>query len=107
MLWPFVAIYLRSSLIDSWLVHFLALSFVLSSTNVFFASVVSACQLGRKCTRLMSSSFSFKPVIEFVISQDRIKPEDQVDSSKSSVGIDSVVLRNADSVVIANIYQRI
>lgn len=55
----------------------------------------------------MSSSFSFKPVIEFVISQDRIKPEDQVDSSKSSVGIDSVVLRNADSVVIANIYQRI
>ena len=30
-----------------------------------------------------------------------------MDLSKSSVGIDSVVLRNADGVVIASIYKRI
>ena len=55
----------------------------------------------------MSSSFSFKPAIEFAISQDKIKHEDEVDLSKSSVGIDSVVLRNAEGVVIASIYKRI
>ena len=55
----------------------------------------------------MSNSFSFKPAIEFAISQDKIKHEDEVDLSKSSVGIDSVVLRNAEGVVIASIYKRI
>ena len=55
----------------------------------------------------MSNSFSFKPAIEFAISQDKIKHENEVDLSKSSVGIDSVVLRNADGVVIASIYKRI
>ena len=55
----------------------------------------------------MSSSFSFQPAIEFAISQDKIKHENEVDLSKSSVGIDSVVLRNADGVVIASIYKRI
>ena len=84
-----------------------ALSLVVLSKTVFAASVVSACQLGRRCTRLMSSSFSFKPAIEFAISQDKIRHEDEVDLSKSSVGIDSVVLRNADGVVIASIYKRI
>ncbi len=84
-----------------------ALSFAVLSKTVFAASVVSSCQLGRRCTRLMSSSFSFKPAIEFAISQDKIKHEDEVDLSKSSVGIDSVVLRNAEGVVIASIYKRI
>ena len=55
----------------------------------------------------MTSSFSFKPAIEFAIFQDKIKHENEVDLSKSSVGIDSVVLRNADGVVIASIYKRI
>ncbi len=55
----------------------------------------------------MSSSFSFLPAIEFAISQDKIKHKDEVDLTKSSVGIDSVVLRNADGVVIASIYKRI
>ena len=82
-------------------------SFVVLSKTVFAASVVSACQLGRRCTRLMSSSFSFKPAIEFAISQDKIKHESEVDLSKCSVGIDSIVLRNADGAVIASIYKRI
>ena len=30
----------------------------------------------------------------------------EVDLSKSAVGVDSVVLRNADGVVIASIYKR-
>jgi hypothetical protein len=55
----------------------------------------------------MSSSFSFKPAIEFAISQDKIKHESEVDLSKCSVGIDSIVLRNADGAVIASIYKRI
>ena len=55
----------------------------------------------------MSNPFSFKPAIEFAISQDKIKHEDEVDLSKSSVGIDSVVLRNADGQVLASIYKRI
>ncbi len=55
----------------------------------------------------MSSSFSFQPAIEFAISQDKIKHENEVDLTKSSVGIDSVVLRNADGVVIASIYKKI
>jgi hypothetical protein len=55
----------------------------------------------------MSSSFSFKPAVEFAISQDKIKHEDEVDLSKCSVGIDSIVLRNADGAVIASIYKRI
>ena len=55
----------------------------------------------------MPRLFSFKPAIEFAISQDKIKHEDEVDLSKSSVGVDSVVLRNAEGVVIASIYKRI
>ena len=55
----------------------------------------------------MSNSFSFKPAIEFAISQDKIKHEDEVDLSKSSVGIDAVVLRNSDGQVLASIYKRI
>ena len=55
----------------------------------------------------MSNSFSFKPAIEFAISQDKIKHESEVDLSKCSVGIDSIVLRNADGAVIASIYKRI
>ena len=65
--------HLRSFLIDGWFVHLLVLSFVVSSKTVFYASVVSASQLDRRSTRLMSSSFSFKPAIEFVIFQDKIK----------------------------------
>ncbi|MEJ6584913.1 MAG: hypothetical protein QNK79_04995 [Synechococcus sp. ArSW.bin.68] len=99
--------HLRPFLIDGWLVSLSVLSFVVLSKTVFAARVVSACQLGRRCTRLMSSSFSFKPAIEFAISQDKVKHEDEVDLTKSSVGIDSVVLRNSDGVVIASIYKRI
>lgn len=81
--------------------------FAVLSKTVFAASVLLACQLGRSRNCLMTSSFSFKPAIEFAISQEKIKHEDEVDLSKSSVGIDSVVLRNADGVVIASIYKRI
>ena len=53
----------------------------------------------------MFSSFSFQPVTEFAKSQDKIKHEDEVDLSKSFIGIDSVVFRYADDVVIASIYK--
>jgi hypothetical protein len=95
------------SLINAWLFRLAALSVSALSKTAFAGSVVLACQLGWRCIRLMSSSFSFQPAIEFAISQDKIKHENEVDLSKSSVGIDSVVLRNADGVVIASIYKRI
>ena len=55
----------------------------------------------------MADTSSFNTAIQFAISTGKIQSSSDIDLSKSTTGIDAVILRNQQGITVASISKRI
>lgn len=55
----------------------------------------------------MADTSPFSTAIEFAISTGKIQSASEIDPSKSTTGIDAVILRNQQGVTVATISKRV
>ena len=55
----------------------------------------------------MADTSSFKTAIQFAISTGKIQSASDIDLSKSTTGIDAVILRNQQGITVASISKRV
>ena len=55
----------------------------------------------------MADTSSFNTAIQFAISTGKIQSASEIDLSKSTTGIDAVILRNQQGITVASISKRV